>query len=590
MPPWLPEPGYGKFIGERRLSDEQIRMIQQWVVEGAIEGDPVDLPPAPKFNEGWLLGEPDLIVKMPVAYTVPAAGSDVFRNFVISVPVSKTRYVKAVEILPGNKQVVHHANLLIDRTRSARRLDEQDPEVGFAGMDIVIEAESFEPESHFLFWKPGTVPWVEPDGMAWPLGPDTDLVLNMHLQPSGKVEKIQAAIGLYFTEQPPTRFPMLLQLEHDGALDIPPGKKDFVVTDEFTLPVDVDVLGIYPHAHYLGKEIQAKATLPDGTKKWLIWIKRWDLNWQAVYKYEQPVFLPKGSVISMRYSYDNSAENERNPNQPPKRVVAGNKSSDEMAHLWLQVLPRAREDVRIVLQEALMRQRLRKYPADFTAHYNLGSVLQSRGKLEEAINHYQLALRTRPNNPVAHNALGSALQELGRLEEAIRHYRQAVQLKAEYAAAHYNLGNSLLAQGKLDEAIGHLREVLRLQPDDAGAYNSLGSAFLMRKDLAQAAAHFEQALRLNPAYADAHSNLAFVLAVQGELTRAITHYEESLRLNPQDADAHNELGVLLARRQDLAQAVVHFEQALRLNPKHADAKTNLERARAQLERNKTVKP
>jgi len=176
--------------------------------------------------------------------------------------------------------------------------------------------------------------------MALRLDAGTDLVLNIHLQPSGKAEWIQPSLGLYFTDQPATRFPMLLQLENDRKLDIPPGEKSFWVTDEFTLPEDVQLLAIYPHAHYVGKDLQAFAKFPDRTQKSLIHISSWDLNWQAVFRYEKPVELPAGTVISMRYRYDNSDENIRNPNVPPKRVVGGNRASDEMAHLWLQVLPR----------------------------------------------------------------------------------------------------------------------------------------------------------------------------------------------------------------------------------------------------------
>ena len=137
MPPWPPESGYGEFIGERRLSDEQIRSIQHWVEQGAAEGVGSAAPPAPKFSEGWQLGQPDLVIKAPQAYTLPAGGSDVFRNFVIPVPVSSPRYVRAVEILPGNKKIVHHANILIDRTGVSRYRDEQDPDVGFGGMDLM---------------------------------------------------------------------------------------------------------------------------------------------------------------------------------------------------------------------------------------------------------------------------------------------------------------------------------------------------------------------------------------------------------------------------------------------------------------------
>ncbi|HJQ26146.1 MAG TPA: tetratricopeptide repeat protein [Blastocatellia bacterium] len=541
MPPWLPEPGAGEFVGARRLSEAQIGVIKQWVEQGAVEGAPADLPPAPRFTAGWQLGPPDLVVQMPQAYRLAADGPDVFRNFVIPIPVTSTRYVKAVEILPGNKQIVHHANLLIDRTQSFRRLDAEDPEVGFAGMDVRVESENFEPDSHFLFWKPGTPPVTEPEDMAWQVDKNTDLILNLHLRPSGKPEMIQASIGLYFTDKPPTRFPMLLQLEHDGAIDIPPGKKDFLITDEFELPVDVDVLGVYPHAHYLGKEIQAFATLPDGTRKWLIKIADWDINWQAVYHYTQPIYLPKGSVISMRYTYDNSADNVRNPNTPPRRVVAGNRSTDEMGHLWIQVLPRSREDVRMVLQEALMRQRLRKYPNEFTAHFNLGSVLLSQGKSEEALAHFRAAVSARPDDALGRTNLGAALQSLGMIDEAIRQFREALRLRPDYVNAHYNLGNLLLSQGQTREAISHFREVLRAQPDDAEAHNHLGEALATEGELIEAAAHFEQALRLNPQHDEAHNNLGKVFAMRGDLERAAAQFEAVLRLNPQHAEARDNL-------------------------------------------------
>src|SRR5207247_5564426 len=143
---------------------------------------------------------------------------------VLPVPGKGTRYVRAMELRPGDKRVVHHANVLLDRTGSARRRDAQDPGPGFAGMDVVLESDRFEPDSHFLFWKPGTAAVSEPAGMALPLEEGTDLVLNMHLQPSGKPEPIRPEVGLYFTDEPPTRFPLLLQLEHRGDIDIPAGE------------------------------------------------------------------------------------------------------------------------------------------------------------------------------------------------------------------------------------------------------------------------------------------------------------------------------------------------------------------------------
>lgn len=476
MPPWLPAPGGPVFAGERRLTPEQIDTLARWAALGAPEGDAALAPPVPQFVDGWQLGEPDLIVTMTQPYVVPAEGSDVFRNFVIPVPVGRTRFVRAVEIRPGDKKVVHHANLLVDRARSARRADARDPGEGFSGMDLRIESEVFDPESHFLFWKPGSAPQVEPPGMAWRLDPGTDLVLNMHFQPSGKPETIRAGVGLYFTNDAPTHFPMLIQLENDGALDIPAGDSRFEVTDTFELPMDVDVLGIYPHAHYLGRELDGVALLPDGTRTSLIHIPDWDLNWQAVYRYAQPVFLPRGSRITMRYRYDNSADNVRNPHSPPQRVRGGNRTEDEMAHLWLQVLPRGGGDRRVALQEALMRHRLVKNPRDLTALFNLGSVLILQDRPAEAVETLQGALAIDPDHTTVRNSLGTVLQTQGRFEEAIREYRAVLRVEPAHLDARFNLGNSLAALGRFDEAIEHFAEVVRRRPDDERAREHLAAA------------------------------------------------------------------------------------------------------------------
>jgi len=300
---------------------------------------------------------------------------------------------------------------------------------------------------------------------------------------------------------------MLLHLEHDGAIDIPPGEKSFVVTDEYRLPVDVDVLGVYPHAHYLGKIVEGWAILPDGSRQPLIRINHWDLNWQAVYRYEKPVFLPQGSVLRMRFTYDNSTENVRNPNNPPKRVKAGNRSSDEMGHLWVQVLPRGGAPDRIVLQETLMRSRLRKYPKEFSSHFNLASVLQTQDRLSEAVEHYQAALSIR-SDALALNSLGTAWQQLGRMPDAVECYEKALRLRPNYADAHYNYGILLLQAGNAAAATRHFEQVLRARPADADAHNDLGSALFMQGRVQEAASEFRAALRLNPGHQNARDNLA----------------------------------------------------------------------------------
>jgi Flp pilus assembly protein TadD/mono/diheme cytochrome c family protein len=510
MPPWLPDPGEFKFADELRLSDAQITTIVHWVEQGAVEGSPSDLPPASKFAEGWQMGTPDLVIKAEKPYQLPASGTDQYWNFIFRTPVNRTRWLKAIEIRPGDKRVVHHANVLVDRMQSARA-QESSPGAGFAGMEIKIESEAFDPDSHFLFWKPGTAPYTEPDGMALRLDAGTDLVLNIHLQPSGKAEWIQPSLGLYFTEQPTTRFPMLLHLENDRKLDIPPGEKNFLVTDEFTLPEDVQLLAIYPHAHYVGKDLQAFAKFLDGTQKSLIHIPSWDLNWQAVFRYETPVELPAGTEISMRYRYDNSDENIRNPNVPPKRVVGGNRASDEMAHLWLQVLPRSNPgktgDPRRILQEALARHNVDKNPADFEAHYNLGAMLQGRGDIAGAEKQYAVALSIRPEDATVNNAIAGANLAAGHPDAAITYLQTALRSRPDYFDAHYNLGTALAMQNNFAAAVAEFHTAVHLNPEDANAEANLGAALAELGNWKEARVHLEKALAIDPTLANARDNL-----------------------------------------------------------------------------------
>lgn len=556
MPPWLPEAGHGEFKEERRLTDEQIRMIEQWVAAGVPAGSPQDAPSPPKFTPGWQLGEPDMVLEAAGPYHLRAGGPDDYWNFVLPLHLAATRWVKAIEIRPGNARAVHHANVLIDRTGSART-EEPSPGAGFGGMDLNIESDTFDPDSHFLFWKPGGTPWVEPEGMAWRADPGTDLVLNVHMQPTGKPELVQPSIGLYFTGGPGTKFPMLVQLEHDGALNIPAGDADFPVSDDFAVPMDMDVLAIYPHAHYLGHVLEGYATLPGGNRRWLIRIPDWDPNWQAVYRYKEPVFLPKGTVISMRYHYDNSAANPRNPNHPPARVRGGNQATDEMAHLWLQVLPRGGGDRRMELQEAIMRHRLDKYPGEFTAQFNLGALMLARGDAAGAAGYLRAAVVAQPRNPVALNTLGAALLSNGLADEAAALLQRAIDVNPRYTNARYNLANALAEQQHWEQAAAEFRKVIVDDPDDPAARQHLG-----------------EVLRL---WGDDR-------AKSGKLEEAAAHLRESLEFRADDAVVHSDLGALLARLGRFREAVPEFEAALRLDPNLEVARRNLQAARARLER------
>jgi len=402
----------------------------------------------------------------------------------------------------------------VDRSQSSRR-QEKSPGSGFPGMELQIESESFDPDGHFFFWKPGTIIEPEPPGMALRLDPGNDLVLNTHLQPSGKAEKIQPAIGIYFTEEPATKFPLLLQLENDRKLDIPAGDSNFVVTDEFTLPETVSLLAIYPHAHYLARDMLAQAKFAGGKTKTLLHISRWDLNWQAVFTYATPVDLPAGSTVSMRYTYDNSEKNPANPNTPPLRVVGGNRATDEMAHLWLQVLPQtspnAALDPRRVLQEAIARHHVENNPADFEAHYNLAAMLQARGEISQSIEHYQRALALRPGDATVENALGGAYFAVQELPQAIAHLSTAAKTRPDYFDSQYNLGLALATSGQFPAAIEHLRAAVKLRPQDADAEANLGGALAANGDTQEAIVHLRRALQLNPQHALARENLDAVL-------------------------------------------------------------------------------
>lgn len=558
MPPWPPEEGYEDFVGDRSLSSAQIHTLAEWVKDGEKEGNPADAPKPPVFKTGWQMGKPDLILRMPKAFRMPASSTDVFRNFVIPTGLKETRYVRGMELRLTNTRVIHHANIILDRTGSLSSRKSTDGEPGFPGMDLITEAapNDFEPSSHFLFWKPGTVLKLGPDDMSWKLDPGTNLILNLHLQASGKPEMVQAEVGLYFSPVPPTRFPILVQLEDDGAIDIPPGDKHFVITDHLRLPIDVSVLQIYPHAHYVGKSIDCWAILPDGQRRWLIRIPDWNLNWQAVYTYKKPVPLPKGTVLHMRIVYDNSSDNPRNPYNPPRWIRNGNTAEDEMGHVWLQLLPQGtetrRDDPRLAIQEAVMRRRLQKYPADFVAHYNLAAVLQVRGKYAEAIADYKNALKIKPSSVTARNSLGAALLMEDHVPEAIAQFRDALRINPSYLNARYNLARTLAATGDLKGAAAAYTRFLQEKPDDAHAQADLGTIDYVQHQYASALAHFRKAAEINPDSADIQTNLGTLLAINGDLPAAIQAFEAALKIDPNHKAARENLArarAQLAARQ-----------------------------------------
>ncbi|WP_348262027.1 tetratricopeptide repeat protein [Telmatobacter sp. DSM 110680] len=614
MPPWLPESGYGDFADVRRLSDEDQALLKRWVADKMPQGNLSTAPAPPHYDATWLIGKPDLVLKLKRPFTLNGGGTDVFRNFILPYPLKQTEYVRAMEIRPGAPEVVHHANVIIDRTGSLRRQHPVNWEDGIAGMELLIDSGNrFDPDSHFLFWKPDSPALIEPEGMPWRLDPGNDLILNMHLKPSGKSETLDAQVGLYFTEDPPAKQPMLLALERDDALDIPAGNSDFVVEDSLTLPIDVDVLGVYPHAHYLGHDMKGWAMLPDGQKKWLIWIRDWDIDRQAVYRYKAPILLPKGTVLHMRYSYDNSSSNVHNPHAPPVRVRAGNRSEDEMAFLWLQVLPvntsSDAPDPRLLLEAAWMRNRLRKTPTDPISLYNYAAALAGKGKFAEATMVFQRLLKITPADERSRSALGVALDGQGKWKEAIETFRAVVahdqgacdarfdlanvELRHEQfqdaeadfrsqigactqdADVHAGLGTALEGENKLDEAHAEFRRSLEIAPGNLRGL--LGSADIESEagDFESAIQLLKQATSLHPDSAEAHEELARAYAQNGNQNSALAELKKAVELAPNDPQLHAALSQVLSSTGNVAQAIEEQRTALKLFDGDADGWNNL---------------
>lgn len=347
MPPWHAAHGYGEFDGERRLSDAQIAAIGEWVKQGMPEGDPAKTPKLPEFTEGWHLGKPDLVLQMPAAFDLPASGPDIYRNFVIPTGLTEDKWVRAVEFRPTARKVVHHVLYAYVAGGSLKKQDGRDGKPGFGGMGTVGVVPG-QAGGGLGGWAVGNTPVFLQDGLAWPLPKGSDFVLQMHFHLTGKPESERSTIGIYFADKAPEKRMFGVQVPalfgFGSGIDIPAGEKAYTIEDSLTLPVDVLAYSAVAHAHYVGKEMKATATLPDGTVQPLLWIPDWDFAWQDRYNYKKPILLPKGTRIDVKLTYDNSSGNARNPSNPPKRVLWGEQSFDEMGSVTEQVVAVHTED------------------------------------------------------------------------------------------------------------------------------------------------------------------------------------------------------------------------------------------------------
>ncbi len=382
MPPWMPNSGTmvktdrldaypPKFVGERWLTERELILIKTWAETGRAKGDDADLPPMPIFTDGWHLGQPDIVVKMPEPFTVRADGPDLLQNFVIPIDIAEDKLVSAIEFHPGNKRVVHHAVLFLDDKGQARKLDKATAEPGYGNFG----GPGFLPSGALGGWSVGNTARHLPDEMGRYLKKGSDLVMQVHYHPTGKPEVDQSEIGIYFVKKPvseslrqPAKLVGSIWMAN-YEMEIAAGQKDYRRVTDYTLPRDVILVGVVPHMHLLGKSMKVTATLPTGaTRKssdarelsvgnratyftnepstiTLIEVPNWNYNWQDEYYYEQPFRLPAGTKLTVEAVFDNSADNPSNPSRPPQRVTWGEETTDEMLFCFFLLTADKTEDL-----------------------------------------------------------------------------------------------------------------------------------------------------------------------------------------------------------------------------------------------------
>ena len=366
MPPWPASTEYGgPFLDERILPEADVDTLAAWLEAGCPEGDPADGPEPRTFASDWPLGEPDVVLTMPESYALEAAGDDDFRVFVLRTDLPEDRWIKAVDFKPGNRRVVHHVIAAVDTSGVGRELDDKDPGPGYTaigGFGDGVPIRAFLP-----IWTPGARPKYAPEGAGYVLPKGADVLIQVHYHKSGKPEADATSIGLYLADEPQSqavrtgfvfpnpspiqalklaakaraaqetgRRPSLEEMMGE-VLVIPAGEAHYRVessTDSGMMgrPLRRDVLltSVMPHMHWLGKEFTFTAVKPDGTRVPLIRIDRWDFNWQGTYAFAEPIPLPAGTNFEMEATFDNSDANPYNPAHPPRRVVWGNGTNDEM--------------------------------------------------------------------------------------------------------------------------------------------------------------------------------------------------------------------------------------------------------------------
>ena len=337
MPPWFADPAYGHFSNDRRLTPEEISTLVSWVDQGALEGDPKDAPERLEFDEGWTIGKPDVVLEMPVEYTVPAQGTIEYTYFLLPKVFSEDKWIEKFEVRPGARSVVHHV-VMISRPPGSKWLEEMKPGAAWVPPkekdDGKREADSGE--GAFLLGDIEMVSVYVPGGLAYQTGPGqarlmkagSDLIFQMHYTASGKQTADRTRVGIVFAKQPP-RERVVNTFIMNTRFRIPAGAPDQVVDARVTVHQDATLLNLFPHMHFRGKAFEYQVKYPTGETETLLRVPKYDFNWQLTYQLAQPLKLPKGTVLTAIAHYDNSPNNPYNPD-PKSEVYWGDQSWEEM--------------------------------------------------------------------------------------------------------------------------------------------------------------------------------------------------------------------------------------------------------------------
>ncbi len=329
MPPWKAKPGYGEFKDVAALTEPEKLVLKRWAQAGAPEGDPKDTPTPPKVVPGWRLGTPDILVAHDRETPIPAEGRDFFRDYLIDLNITKPTWVRAIDFMPKEQGTVHHiipSLIKKEEVEKLRKIKFDFPDNSWRPETI----SKIEPYNVLGFWSTGAPPFVAAEGTAFLINPGDCILLDVHYKPKGKPETERPQVAFYVQEAPP-KDELSVEVVASGDIYLQPGQNDariYKIGPE--VKHDTTIYAVWPHMHYLGRTFKAWVKFPAGYSKPLIAIDDWDPDWQLLYYLKTPMRIPKGSKIYVTGTYDNSEDNPRNPNSPPKVVEAGESSKDEM--------------------------------------------------------------------------------------------------------------------------------------------------------------------------------------------------------------------------------------------------------------------